>query len=134
MQLVNDQPYYFYVTASNEKGELAPWTELQITPVRTMRVVTNNPDPEPFEVEMTETDDAYHLVWPDKSEHSRRYMIMVYVDGKREIFKLTDGAENFFDLEKRTEWSQSRFRMTVRSLPKKPTGMKYFDSIFWRKG
>ncbi len=134
MQLVNEQLYYFYITASNAEGELSPWIEMPITSIQTARRIINNPDPDPFEVEMTETDDSYHLAWPDKSEHSRRYMIMVYVDGKRAIFKLTDGAENFFDLEKRDEWSQSRFRMTVRSLPKKPTGMKYFDSIFWRKG
>ncbi len=134
LQLVNDQPYYFYITASNADGDLAPWMEVPITPIQTSRRIVNNPYPEEFEVEMTETDDAYHLVWPDKSEHSRKYMIMVYIDGQREIFKLIDAVDNSFDLEKRPEWSQSRFRMTLRSMPKKPTGMKYYDSIFWRKG
>lgn len=134
MQMINDQPYYFYITASNADGELAPWEELLITPVRTISVLYNNPDPEPFEIEMTETDDTFHLIWPDKEEPTRKYLIMVYVDGVREVFKLIDGTDNFFDVEKRPEWESSRFRMTVRSIPKVPYGAKYFDSIFWRKG
>ena len=134
LQLVNDQEYFFYFTASNADGELAPWMEVPVTPIQTAKRVINRPDPEQFEIEMTETDDAFHLTWPDKSDDSRKYMIMVYVDGKREIFKLIDGADNFYNLEKRPEWSSSRFRMTVRTLPFKPTGVRHFDSIFWRKG
>lgn len=131
-QLVNDQPYYFYVTASNAAGELAPWREIEITPVQTIKKVINNPDPEPFEVEMTENDDAYHLVWPDKSSQSGRYLIMVYVDGVRQIFKIISGDQNYFDLEKKPEWKDVGLRFTVRSIPKAPTGQKYFDGIFWR--
>jgi hypothetical protein len=131
---MNDQQYYFYITAGNGEGELAPWMEIPITPIQTILRFINNPDPEPFEIEMTETEEAFHLVWPDKEEHTRKYLIMVYVDGVREIFKLIDGTDNFFDVEKRPEWETSRFRMTVRSIPKVPTGLKYFDSIFWRKG
>lgn len=134
LQLANNQPYYFYITASNADGELAPWMEIPITPIQTARRIINNPDPDPFEIAMTETDDAYHLTWQDKAEDSRKYMIMVYIDGNREIFKLIDATDNFFDIEKKPEWSASRFRMTVRSLPKKPTGVRYFDSIFWQKG
>ena len=133
-QLVNDQPYYFYITASNADGELAPWREIQITPILTRRRLVNQPDPDPFEIEMTERDDSYHLVWPDKQEDSRKYLIMLYIDGQREIFKLIDGTDNFFDLKKKPEWESSRFRMTVRSIPHKPTGKRHFDSIFWRKG
>jgi len=134
LQLMNNQSYYFYITAGNGAGELAPWTEIPITPIQTARRIINNPDQEQFEIGMTEMDDAYHLVWPDQSENSRKYMIMVYVDGIREIFKLIDGTDNFFDVEKKPEWETSRFRMTVRSIPIKPTGLRYFDSIFWRKG
>lgn len=134
LQLMNDQEYYFYITAGNGKGDLAPWTEIPVTPIQTIRRFVNNPDPEPFEIEMTEADDAFHLVWPDKEEHSRKYLIMVYIDGARQIFKLIDGTDNFFDVEKKPEWATSRFRMTVRSIPKVPTGLRYFDSIFWRKG
>lgn len=133
-QLVNNQLYYFYITASNANGELAPWTELSITPIKTAKRIVNNVDPDPFEIVMTETDSSYHLSWPDKSEDSRKYMIMGYVDGKREFFKLINGTENYFDIEKKPEWSASKFRLTVRSLPHKPTGIRYFDSIFWRKG
>ncbi|MBU0706060.1 hypothetical protein KJ657_00515 [Patescibacteria group bacterium] len=133
LQLVNDQPYYFYITAGNKEGELAPWTELYITPVQTTRRICNNPDPEPFQVEMTENENAYHLVWPDQSENSRRYLVMVYVDGKRETFKIIDGTQNFFDVEKKPELSGTGFRFTVRSLPKVPTEPRYFDSIFWKK-
>ncbi len=134
LQLVNDQDYYFYITASNAEGELAPWMEVPITPIQTARRIINQPDPEEFEIEMTETDDAFILNWPDKGEVSRKYMIMVYVDGKREIFKLIDGAIPEYVLEKRPEWESSRFRMTVRSMPFKPTDARHFDSIFWRKG
>lgn len=134
LQLMNDQQYYFYITAGNGEGELAPWMEIPVTPIQTILRFINNPDPEPFEIEMTETEEAFHLVWPDKEEHTRKYLIMVYVDGVREIFKLIEGTDNFFDVEKRPEWATSRFRMTVRSIPKVPTGLKYFDSIFWREG
>ncbi|MBN2306821.1 hypothetical protein JXD20_02450 [Candidatus Peregrinibacteria bacterium] len=133
-QLVNNQPYYFYITASNASGELAPWQEIPITPVQTAPRFINNPDPELFEIEMTETDDSYHLVWPDKSEHSRRHLIMLYVDGVRQVLKIIPGEQNYFDVEKKPEWASSRFRFTVRTIPKVPTGQRYFDSIFWRKG
>lgn len=134
LQLVNDQPYYFYITASNAEGELAPWIEVPVTPIQTRKRVINQPDPEAFEIEMTETDDAFVLAWPDKAEASRKYMIMVFVDGKRQIFELIDGAVPEYRLEKKPEWESSRFRMTVRSLPFRPFGVRFFDSIFWRKG
>jgi len=133
-QLANDQQYYFYITASNGAGELAPWREIPIKPVQTARRIINSPDPDPFEIEMTENDDSFYLSWPDKSEHSRRHLIMVYVDGVRQIFKIIPGEQNYFELEKRPEWATSRFRMTVRTIPKVPTGFRFFDSIFWRKG
>jgi len=134
LQLINNQPYYFYLSASNADGEVAPWTEIPITPIQTAKRIINHVDPDPFEIEMTETDNTFHLVWPDKSVDSRKYMIMVYVDGKREIFKLIDGTQNYFDIEKRSEWSASRCRMTLRSGPHMPTGHKVCDSIFWREG
>lgn len=132
MQLVNDQPYYFYVSARNVNGDLAPWTEMQITPIQTTRRIVNNPDPELFEVSMTETDAAYHLTWSDKSTETRKYMMIVYVNGKREIFKYVDGTQNYFDLAKKPEWSGVNFRVTVRSIPAKATGPRFFDGIFWK--
>lgn len=131
-QLVNDQIYYFYLTASNAKGELAPWTEMQITPKRTSVVLVNHPDPEPFEVTETKTATGYHLSWPDKSSDSREYIIMLYVNGKREMFKYVPGTQNSYDLENKPEWKGASFRFTVRSLPKKPTGLIYYDGIFWK--
>lgn len=132
LQLVNDQPYYFYITARNGQGDLAPWTEIPITPIQTARRITNNPDPEPFEVIMTETEEGYHLTWPDKSAATRKYMIMIYVNGKREIFKFINSTQNFFDVEKKPEWSGAEFRATVRSMPIKASGLRYFDGIFWK--
>lgn len=130
--LVNNQKYYFYIASSNGKDKMSVWQSVEVTPAKTARVLVNQPDPDPFEIKMQETDNAFTMTWPDKSEHSRRYMIQLYVDGGREIFKLVDTPE--FIIEKRPEWASSRFRMTVRSIPIKPTGMRYFDSIFWRKG
>jgi len=132
LQLVNDQPYYFYITARNAKSELAPWTEMLITPIQTTRRIINTPDPEPFEIVMTDTDNAYHLSWPDKSTATRNYMINIYVNGKREIFKLVDSTKNFFDVEKKPEWAGAEFKMTVRSIPVKASGLRYFDGIFWK--
>jgi hypothetical protein len=130
--LVNDQPYYFYISAKNGDGDLAPWKEIPITPARTARRIINNPDPELFEVTMTETADAYHLVWPDKGAETRKYMMTIYVNGKREVFKYVDNTQNYFDLEKKPEWSGASFRVTVRSVPAKPTGTRYFDGVFWK--
>jgi hypothetical protein len=131
--LVNDQPYYFYVSARNGAGELAPWKEIPITPVRTALRIVNQPDPELFEIKMTETADAYHLTWPDKSSVSRLYMVTVYINGKRETFKYVIGTQNYFDVPKKPEWSGVSFRVTVRSISTKPAGLRYYDGIFWKK-
>lgn len=132
LQLVNDQPYYFYLSARNGEGDLAPWTEMPVTPIKTARRLINTPDPEPFEIVMTETDGAYHLSWPDKSAGTHKYMINVYVNGKREIFKLIDSTQSFFDLAKKPEWAEAEFKVTVRSMPVKASGFRYFDGIFWK--
>ncbi len=132
-QLINNQKYYFYVAASNAEGNLSEWKEFEITPIRTMRRIINKVDIDPFEIEMNETKDSYHLTWPDKEDFSRRYLIMVYVDGKRKIFRIINSDKHSFSVPKKEEWSSSRFRMTVRSIPNKPSGQKFFDSIFWRK-
>jgi len=133
-RLVNNQKYYFYIASSNGSDSAYEWKEIEITPRQTATRFINKPDPEKFEIEMSETDDTYVMNWPDKGEVSRKYLIQVYIDGVREIFKLIDVDKSQFIFEKRPEWATSRFRMTVRSIPKKPTGLKYFDSIFWRKG
>ncbi len=133
-QLLNDQVYYFYVAAQDADGNLSEWKTFEITPVKTNSGFKNNPDPEKFEIEMDETDDAFIMRWPEKADVSRRYLIQVFVDGKREVFKSIDTTAPEFIIEKRPEWSRSRFRMTVRTIPNKVFGARFFDSIFWRKG
>lgn len=132
--LANDQTYYFYLAASNGVDGVTAWKEYVLTPKKTIEAFVNRPDPEEFEITMKETDEAYVLSWPDKSGVSRKYMIELYVDGKRVLFKLIDPTIPEYRVEKSLDWSRSRFRMTVRSIPLKPTGERYFDSIFWRKG
>lgn len=134
LQLVNGKTYYFYIRAVNGKGEKTHWKELVINPVGTIRTIENRPDPEEFEIEMEEADDAFLMTWPDKAEDSKRYLIQIYVDGKREVFKIIQADESKYVIERKPEWAHSRFRMTVRSLPKTPYGKRFFDSIFWRKG
>jgi len=131
--LINDKSYYFYVTARNGAGDLAPWKEIPITPVRTTVRIVNHPDPELFTVNVTETADTYHLSWTDKSTLTKKYMVLVYVNGKREILEFTPGTQNYFDIAKKPEWKAVNFRATVRSLPTKPAGLWYFDGVFWKK-
>lgn len=133
-QLSNDQLYYFYVAAQDADGNLSEWKQYEITPIKTNAGFRNNPDPEKFEIEMEETDDAFIMTWPDKADISRRYLIQLFVDGKRTIFKSIEVDEAKFIIEKQPEWSRSRFRMTVRTIPNKTFGARFFDSIFWRKG
>lgn len=132
-QLVNDQAYYFYVTAQNGAGDLASWTELKIAPTNTTHILVNNPDPEKFDLTMTETDTAYHLTWPDKKEKTKKYLITIFVDGKQKMFKYIPASQNVFDLLKKPEWSKSKFRVTLRSIPIKSTMAPYSDGLFWEK-
>ena len=133
LQLDNDQKYYFYVSATDVDGNMSDWQEIEVSPVQTAVRFVNNPDLETFEVTMEETDDAYILRWPDKSAQSKRYMIQLFVDGPRKVFSIIPAEQNEYILEKKPEWAYSRFRFTVRSIPIKPTGIRYYDGIFWRE-
>jgi len=130
--LVNDRTYYFYISARDEYGNVTPWQEVVVTPIKTVRVFKNNPDPEEFEIELIEDSDSrFVLEWPDKSENSKRYMVQFFVDGKRKIFDIISGDINEFIIEKTPEYEGTRFKLTVRSLPKNRFGARYYDGIYW---
>jgi hypothetical protein len=132
LQLDNDQKYHFYLSASDSKGQTTGWHSLEITPIQTATRYINHPDPETFEIGMEETEDSYILTWPDKSSQAKRYLIQLYVDGPREIFDIIPTDEPTYILQKKPEWEHSRFRFTVRTIPFVPTGVRYFDGIFWQ--
>jgi hypothetical protein len=130
--LANNMKYYFYISARNENGEVAPWTEVSLTPIKTAFVFENNPDPEEFQIDMKEdTDTAYILSWPYKGENSKRYILQFYVNGKRELYRIISGELSEYTVTKKPEYKNSTFRLTLRSVPKVSTGVRYSDGIYW---
>lgn len=131
-RLTNGREYYFYLSARDDEGNVLPWTELKLSPVRTVFVPKNKPDFDPFEIEVAEiTDDHFTLKWPDKSEDSRRYIMQFFVEGKRKIFKIISGELSEYTIERKPEWEGTRFKISLLSLPEKPFGTRYSDSHFW---
>jgi hypothetical protein len=129
--LTNGRTYYFYLSARDEDGNVAPWIELEITPVLTSHVFKNNPDQEEFEIEITDNESDYLLQWPDKSENSKRYLIQFFVNGKRELLKIISGEINEYIISKKPEYQGVNFRFTVQSIPKNIYGTRYSDGVYW---
>ncbi|MBU0577468.1 hypothetical protein KJ742_03380 [Patescibacteria group bacterium] len=135
--LANDQKYYFYLSARDYDGNVAPWTEFEITPVQTRLAFHNNPDFDLFEIELVEsTKDYYKVSWPDKSDNSRAYLVQLYVNGKRTLFDIlkTDDDGNLANemlIPIEAEYEGGEFRFILRSYSKERYGTKYSDSIFW---
>ena len=135
--LVNDQEYYFYLSARDYDGNVAPWMEYKITPIQTRLGFHNNPDPEEFEIELVEsTEDYYKVSWPDKSDNSRAYLVQLYVNGKRKLFDIlktdTDGnLANEMLIPIEPEYEGARFRFTLKSYSKERYGKQYSDGIYW---
>lgn len=130
-RLANDETYFFYVAARDEEGNVSPWTKMEITPVQTARSFHNNPDFENFEISVTENEDSFTLTWPDKSEDTRRYMIQLFINGKRQYLKLIDGQLNEWEISKDVADNNARFRFELRSLSKERFGKKFSDGIYW---
>ncbi|MBN2087911.1 hypothetical protein JW758_06220 [Candidatus Peregrinibacteria bacterium] len=132
-RLVNNQKYYFYLSARDHLGNIAPWQEVEVTPILTRNVLENNIESEEFEVEIAEeTDDYYLLSWPDKSENSKRYMINFYINGKRKFMKIIPGDQHTYKIEKLPENEGVGYRFTVRSIATSPYGARYSDGIYWK--
>jgi hypothetical protein len=124
--------YYFYLSARNEKGEVAPWTKVIVKPIRTVVVFENNPDPEEFQIEVKEdTDTTYVLSWPYKGDSTKRYIIQLYINGKREVFQIISGELSEYIIVKKPEYLNSGLRFTLQSIPKVLTGLRYSDGIYW---
>ncbi|MBU0528927.1 hypothetical protein KKF86_04120 [bacterium] len=130
--LANDKTYYFYLSARDEDGNVAPWQKLEITPTQTTVAFHNNPDVEGFEIELAErTDDNFVLSWPNKSEDSRKYMIQFFVDGKRQYLKIIDSSYDGWEIPIEPEYQGKSFRFELRSLSRERFGQKYSDGIYW---
>ena len=131
-RLANNQKYYFYLSARDSLGNVVPWIEVEVTPVLTRFVYENNPDPDPFEIEITEdTDDHYLLSWPDKSEESNKYLIQFFVNGKRQFLKIIPGDQNTFEIKKTPAYEGAGLRFTVNSISQNRYRKKFSDGIFW---
>lgn len=128
-RLENGRQYYIYLTALDEKGNAGAWSKVITTPVAGESVI-NNPDPETFEVKMTEKDGSYHMAWPAKTEDTRRYYLRFYVNGKFKFFKILNTTENFFDIPIQPEYAGQNLKVTVATFPKL-NHPKYSDGIFW---
>ena len=130
--LANNRKYYFYFSAMNKNGDIAPWTKIEVIPKRTIRSFHNNPDLEEFEIELKERTDEYFLLsWPDKSKESKKYLIQLFVNGKRKFLKIVDGSFNEWKVPILDEYQGGKFRFTIRSIPKVRYGAKYSDGIYW---
>jgi hypothetical protein len=130
--LANNMEYYFYLSARNEKGEVAPWTKVIVKPIRTVVVFENNPDPEEFQIEVKEdTDTTYVLSWPYKGDNTKRYILQLYINGKREMFQIISGELSEYIIVKKPEYLNSGLRFTLQSIPKVLTGLRYSDGIYW---
>jgi len=132
--LANNQKYYFYIAARNSQGVVSSWQELEVTPIQTTRRLTNQPDPEQFEIAVTPSADHYDLEWPDKSEDSRKFMIQVFVDSKRTLLKIIDGTIHTWRIDITPGTQDSKYRFVVQSLPKTTFGPRHSDSIYWEGG
>jgi len=133
-QLANKQKYYFYIAARTSKGVVSPWQEVEVTPVQTAARITNQPDPTKFEISLSRASDHYDLSWPDVSADSRRYMIQVFVDGKRTLLKIIDGTIHTWRVDITPTTQDSEYRMLVQSMPKETFGARHADSIYWKGG
>jgi|GEM_PF-2333352 len=130
LHLENGKDYYFYFTILNFKEKVtAPWKELIVAPISTGGFV-NNPDPDTFEIEMEETDDAFRLYWPDR-ESARLYRVRFYVNGRTKSFQINRPGENEILIPKKEEYIGKRLRLIVRSIPEVPRGRHYRDGIYW---
>ena len=130
--LTNNRSYYFYLSARSEDGVVAPWTELVIKPVSTLEPITNNPDPELFEVRLdSATDAGFNLNWDDKSAKVNRYLAEFYVNGKRIFLKVVPGTSTSMTIDRKPEYKGSRYRFTLKSLNKKGFAQTFFDGVYW---
>jgi len=130
MRLANEQTYYFYLAGRDGEGNVSPWEELVLTPIRTNRRIVNIPDGPEFEIEKIGGPAHYDLSWPNQGETTRKYILSLYVDGKRKLFKMLDGAEDSFSFDA-SDYPGSRYKMHLKSLPFLRYGNVFRDSIYW---
>ena len=129
--LANNKNYYFYLSARDEDGNVAPWAEVQVTPIKTTYTFENQPDPEEFEITVQKEENGdFHLNWPDKSEKVKRYIIQFF-NGKREFLKVISGDSTEYTIESKPEYENAKLKFDIRSIPKDQFGVRYYDGIYW---
>jgi hypothetical protein len=128
-QLANRQQYYFYFASLSKDNVAGEWTEVAATPVSTGGL-KNNPDPDPFEVTMTEDKMGFRLTWPAK-DTVRKFRLSLFVNGKPEFSNLVSATTLEYVVPKKAEYKGKGFRFTVRSLSKTPYDPSYYDGIYW---
>jgi len=128
-QLADKQKYYFYLASLSKDNVAGEWTEVVATPV-SPGGFKNSPDPEPFEVKVTEEASNFKLVWPAK-ETARKFRISFFVGGKSEFSTLINGTTVEYLIPKKEAYKGKGLRFTVRSLSKTSYDPSVFDGIYW---
>jgi hypothetical protein len=128
-QLANGLSYYFYMAALSKDNVPGPWTEVVAKPI-SPGGLKNNPDKEPFEVNVTEEKDSFKLVWPAK-DTIRKFRISLYVGGKLVDSSLVKDTVLEYAVPKKPEYRGKGMRFTVRSMNKSAYDPSYFDGVYW---
>jgi len=121
--------YYFYLAAINENNEIGPWSQVTATPVRGERLI-NNPDSDPFQIALQETDTEFQLTWP-KRDDARRYYVRFFVNGKQEFFKVLRPENNYITIPKDPKYLNKGLRLEVKTIPL-PNKPHFSDGIYWK--
>ena len=94
------------------------------------KAIKNNPDPDPFQIKLEETDSAFHLSWPLR-EDARRYYVRFYINGKQEFFKIQKPEQNEITIPKEEKYLNKGLRLEVRTIPL-PNKPRFSDGHYWK--
>ena len=128
-QLANRQQYYFYFASLGKDNVAGEWTEVTATPV-SPGGLKNNPDPDPFEVTMTEEKTGFRLTWPAK-DTVKKFRLSLFVGGKLALSNSVSATTLEYMVPKKAEYKGKGLRFTVRSTSKTPYDPSYYDGIYW---
>jgi len=127
--LANRRQYYFYIAVINETDMTGPWSQVTATPVAGEKLI-NNPDSDPFQIELKETDTEFQLSWP-KRDDARRYYVRFFANGRQEFFKILRPENNYFTILKDPKYLNKGLRLEVKTIPL-PNKPHFSDGIYWK--